>query len=161
LLRTTDKHVSEICWRCGFTTLSAFNRQFRTQTGTTPSAYRRKLGSGESSPLGSGTTHSSPPPPAAPSSTQRQRTDAPPHAIIEQVNAALKVEPWHTRLPGNSTPTAPGPHRPRDREGRSRETISRARPGTISGTRPECGPGAQRRPPDGAESSGALAAGGA
>src|SRR5699024_1610072 len=89
---------------------------------------------------------------------ERQRIDTPPHAIIEQVNAALKVEPWHTRLPGNSTPTAPGPHRPRDREGRSRETISRARPETISGTRPECGPGAQRRPPDGAESSGALAA---
>src|SRR5690625_3568478 len=70
LLRTTDKHVSDICWRCGFTTLSAFTRHFRPQTHTTPSAYRRKLGSGESSPLGSGTTHSSPPPPAAPSSTQ-------------------------------------------------------------------------------------------
>src|SRR5699024_2670350 len=70
LLRTTDKHVSEIFWRCGFTTLSSFNRQFRSQTGTSPSAYRRNLGSGEPSPLGSGSTHSSPPPPAAPSSTQ-------------------------------------------------------------------------------------------
>jgi AraC-like DNA-binding protein len=42
LLETTDTPVSTICHRVGFTNLSNFNRHFLNDTGTTPSAYRKK-----------------------------------------------------------------------------------------------------------------------
>src|SRR5699024_9157268 len=45
LLRTIYKHVSEICWSCDFTTLSVFNRQFRSHTVMTPNSYLLKHGS--------------------------------------------------------------------------------------------------------------------
>ena len=41
-LLETDDAVTEIAGRCGFETLSYFNRQFRRQKGCTPSAYRTK-----------------------------------------------------------------------------------------------------------------------
>ncbi len=42
LLRQHDRPVADIAQRCGFATLSHFNRQFRIRVGTTPRAYRRK-----------------------------------------------------------------------------------------------------------------------
>jgi AraC-like DNA-binding protein len=39
-LRRTDKAISVVAHRCGFETLSHFNRQFRRRTGMTPRAYR-------------------------------------------------------------------------------------------------------------------------
>lgn len=41
LVDTTDS-VSEICWSCGFNTLSNFNRQFRKHKGCTPTEFRDK-----------------------------------------------------------------------------------------------------------------------
>lgn len=42
LLRQHDRPVADIAQRCGFATLSHFNRQFRLRVGTTPRAYRQK-----------------------------------------------------------------------------------------------------------------------
>jgi AraC-like DNA-binding protein len=42
LLRQHDRPVADIAHRCGFATLSHFNRQFRLRVGTTPRAYRQK-----------------------------------------------------------------------------------------------------------------------
>ena len=44
LLRSTRLSVVDVCWASGFRNLSNFNRRFREETGTTPSAYRRSLG---------------------------------------------------------------------------------------------------------------------
>jgi AraC-like DNA-binding protein len=41
LLDTTDS-VSEICWDCGFNTLSNFNRLFRKRKGCSPTEFREK-----------------------------------------------------------------------------------------------------------------------
>ncbi len=41
LVDTTDS-VSEICWACGFNTLSNFNRLFRKRKGCTPTEFREK-----------------------------------------------------------------------------------------------------------------------
>lgn len=41
LLRRHDRPVAEVARRCGFLTLSHFNRQFRLRVGKTPRAYRR------------------------------------------------------------------------------------------------------------------------
>ena len=42
LLAETDIPVSEIAFRCGYANLTHFNRQFKSTTHTTPSAYREK-----------------------------------------------------------------------------------------------------------------------
>lgn len=42
LLSETDIPVSEIALRCGYSNLTHFNRQFKSTTDITPSAYRRK-----------------------------------------------------------------------------------------------------------------------
>ena len=41
LVDTTDS-VSEICWTCGFNTLSNFNRLFRKRKGCNPTEFREK-----------------------------------------------------------------------------------------------------------------------
>jgi AraC-like DNA-binding protein len=41
LVDTTDS-ISEICWDCGFNTLSNFNRLFRKRRGCSPSEFREK-----------------------------------------------------------------------------------------------------------------------
>ena len=41
LVDTTDS-ISEICWACGFNTLSNFNRLFRKRKGCTPTEFREK-----------------------------------------------------------------------------------------------------------------------
>jgi AraC-like DNA-binding protein len=41
LVDTTDS-ISEICWSCGFNTLSNFNRLFRKRKGCTPTEFREK-----------------------------------------------------------------------------------------------------------------------
>lgn len=41
LVDTTDS-ISEICWNCGFNTLSNFNRLFRKRKGCTPTEFREK-----------------------------------------------------------------------------------------------------------------------
>ena len=41
LVDTTDS-VSEICWTCGFNTLSNFNRLFRKRKGCNPTVFREK-----------------------------------------------------------------------------------------------------------------------
>ena len=41
LVDTTDS-VSEICWDCGFNTLSNFNRLFRKRKGCNPTEFREK-----------------------------------------------------------------------------------------------------------------------
>lgn len=40
-LAATDYGISDVCWRCGFTSLSYFIRRFREETGQTPAHYRR------------------------------------------------------------------------------------------------------------------------
>jgi AraC-like DNA-binding protein len=47
LLRQTDMPVSSICFGVGFSNLSNFNRQFRAETGVSPSTYRRDAHFGE------------------------------------------------------------------------------------------------------------------
>lgn len=41
LLTETSMPVVEVCYASGYTNLSNFNRQFRSETGTTPSTFRR------------------------------------------------------------------------------------------------------------------------
>lgn len=41
LLNAGGKNISEIAYACGFTNLSNFNRQFRSQMGLSPTEYRR------------------------------------------------------------------------------------------------------------------------
>lgn len=48
LLNGTDMLVADICYAVGYGNLSNFNRQFRTETGTTPREYRRTSRSGPS-----------------------------------------------------------------------------------------------------------------
>lgn len=43
LLLETQDSVNEICFRCGYTNLSNFNRLFKKYIGMTPVAYRRQL----------------------------------------------------------------------------------------------------------------------
>lgn len=49
LLATTSAPVSEICYEVGFGNLSNFNRQFRSETGTTPRRYRATATAGQRS----------------------------------------------------------------------------------------------------------------
>ena len=42
LLVDTADSVSEICWNCGFNTLSNFNRLFRKRKGCSPTEFREK-----------------------------------------------------------------------------------------------------------------------
>lgn len=42
LIDTTDS-ISEICWSCGFNTLSNFNRLFRSRKGCNPTEFREKF----------------------------------------------------------------------------------------------------------------------
>lgn len=42
LLLDTSDSVSEICWNCGFNTLSNFNRLFRKRKGCSPTEFREK-----------------------------------------------------------------------------------------------------------------------
>ena len=42
LLIDTNDSVSEICWNCGFNTLSNFNRLFRKRKGCSPTEFREK-----------------------------------------------------------------------------------------------------------------------
>lgn len=41
LLKKTDALVSDVAFRCGFSTLSTFNRNFRQVTGSSPAEWRR------------------------------------------------------------------------------------------------------------------------
>ena len=41
LLMETGMDISGICYECGFDNLSYFNRQFKAQTGESPTAYRK------------------------------------------------------------------------------------------------------------------------
>lgn len=50
-LAATDARISRISSENGFYDLSHFNRQFRSQTGMSPSAYRKKYASGKSMPM--------------------------------------------------------------------------------------------------------------
>ena len=43
LMTTTDCPVTEICYRCGYNSLSSFNEAFRQLCFTTPTEYRRAL----------------------------------------------------------------------------------------------------------------------
>ena len=40
MLLTTDEMVIDICYHCGYSTLSCFNRQFKKLNGCTPTEYR-------------------------------------------------------------------------------------------------------------------------
>lgn len=41
LLAEEDMSISKVCFECGFTNLSYFNRQFKAVTGKTPFIYRK------------------------------------------------------------------------------------------------------------------------
>lgn len=43
LLRTSELTVTQVCQRVGFNSLSHFTTTFHRHTGTTPTAYRRRL----------------------------------------------------------------------------------------------------------------------
>ncbi len=43
LLVEQDKPITEVCYECGFTNLSNFNRQFRRLRSLTPGAFRRQM----------------------------------------------------------------------------------------------------------------------
>jgi AraC-like DNA-binding protein len=43
LLVEEDMSISKVCFECGFDNLSYFNRQFKSITGKTPFAYRKKF----------------------------------------------------------------------------------------------------------------------
>ncbi|MDO5376752.1 MAG: AraC family transcriptional regulator [Clostridia bacterium] len=42
LLRTTDEPMQVIAWRCGFSSIAAFNRNFKRYAGMNPSAWRKE-----------------------------------------------------------------------------------------------------------------------
>lgn len=42
LLRTTELTVTDICMRCGFSSLGTFSRTFRDVVGESPSEFRRR-----------------------------------------------------------------------------------------------------------------------
>ena len=42
LLRTTDETVTDVCMRCGFSSLGTFSRTFREIVGESPSAFRSR-----------------------------------------------------------------------------------------------------------------------
>lgn len=42
LLRTTDASVTDVCMRCGFSSLGTFSRTFSDIVGSSPSAFRAK-----------------------------------------------------------------------------------------------------------------------
>jgi AraC family transcriptional activator FtrA len=44
MLEQTDRTITEVCFSCGFRSLSTFRRQFRRLTGTSPAGYRRVFG---------------------------------------------------------------------------------------------------------------------
>ena len=44
LLAQTDRSVTDICYACGFNSLTHFNRVFRRGTGGSPTGYRRRPG---------------------------------------------------------------------------------------------------------------------
>lgn len=46
LLQETDRSITDICYTCGFNSLTHFNRVFRRGTGGSPSGFRRKSCSG-------------------------------------------------------------------------------------------------------------------
>lgn len=46
LLMQTDKNISEISYECGYNTISNFNKQFKSITGTNPMDYQNKFISG-------------------------------------------------------------------------------------------------------------------
>lgn len=50
-LAATDARISRISSENGFYDLSHFNRQFRAQTGMSPSAYRKKYSAGKAMPI--------------------------------------------------------------------------------------------------------------
>ncbi len=45
-LITTDRPITEICYACGFSNLSNFNRRFKRLTGVTPKVFRRQWAPG-------------------------------------------------------------------------------------------------------------------
>lgn len=42
LLRTTDEPVQVVSWRCGFASVSSFNRNFKRYAGQNPTAWRKE-----------------------------------------------------------------------------------------------------------------------
>ncbi|PIQ22167.1 MAG: AraC family transcriptional regulator, partial [Cytophagales bacterium CG18_big_fil_WC_8_21_14_2_50_42_9] len=42
LLMGDKSHIAQICYECGFNTLSNFNKQFKDITGTTPMKYKQE-----------------------------------------------------------------------------------------------------------------------
>jgi AraC-like DNA-binding protein len=42
MLLETDRNIIDISWRCGFSNLSNFNRQFKALKGASPRQFRRK-----------------------------------------------------------------------------------------------------------------------
>jgi AraC-like DNA-binding protein len=44
LLQQSKMYVDDICYECGFNSVSFFNRKFKRYTGMTPMEYRRRFG---------------------------------------------------------------------------------------------------------------------